>query len=31
VGILGQLSSVASGSAELAQALEKLHKALPGL
>ncbi len=31
VGILGQLGSVATGSAELAQALEKLHTALPGL
>jgi hypothetical protein len=31
VGILGQLGSVATGSAELTQALEKLHKALPGL
>jgi hypothetical protein len=31
VGILGQLGSVATGSAELAQALEKVHKALPGL
>ncbi len=31
VGILTQLSSVATGSAELTQELEKLHKALPGL
>ncbi len=31
VGILGQLGSIATGSAELTQELEKLHKALPGL